>query len=176
MVLLTNNNNTPLSLLYIPCIYYATINFSLQCYLNFSLSEKEMQRSCDKEQTGSFFNNCSLNFQMNGKRSQIILKNCQKVPYNMDSRCQFYFITDLLIAKQKFLLVLSKMCFALLIDFSHSVSRMSHGLAQFKGLCDLRMSTASHFKVGFFLMWLAGCSYSMFHYCPKLKQLHRCKL
>lgn len=51
--------------------------------------------------------------------------------------------------KAKILLVLSKMCFALQIDCNHSVSWMSCVLAEFKGLCDLRMLTASNCK-GFF--------------------------
>lgn len=39
------------------------------------------------------------------------------------------------------------MWFALQIDSNHSIPQMSRGLAEFKGLCDLRMSAAPNFKL-----------------------------
>lgn len=89
-------------------------------------------------------------------------------------RLSFVFTTDLAITKRRFLLIMSKMWFALYTD-SNSISWTSHDLVEFKGLCDLYQQllifrflflwfwlvllvVVVGWLVDWFLMWLAVCS------------------
>lgn len=91
------SKNTFFCIVYSQHMHCVAINFK-PSVLSFQICK--FRALCYTEQTGSFFNNCSLSFQTHNKRSYIILKKNSESTIQCGQWMSFIFTTALPITKQ----------------------------------------------------------------------------